>query len=87
MTAAPAALVLQVDVTRYELGKGVGDRNDWLLKILGLHSGGDDQRTGGGQRNAKGGEGGEHGVLFTGSYVHLFSFVELADLVSEAFRM
>jgi len=33
-------------VTGYELGKGVGNCNDRLLKILGLHSGGTPERTG-----------------------------------------
>src|ERR687886_1445378 len=46
LTAHQLTQIFQVNVTGYELGKGVGNCNDRLLKILGVHSGGTPERTG-----------------------------------------
>ena len=40
LAAHQLAQILQVNVTGYELGKGIGDCNDGLLEVLGVHSGG-----------------------------------------------
>src|SRR5690606_7300790 len=40
--------VFQMHVARYELGKGVRHRNDWLLEIVIFHPGSAPQRTGSG---------------------------------------
>jgi hypothetical protein len=68
LTAHQLAQILQVNVTGYELGKGVGDRNDWLLEILGVHSGGAPERAGTGHIASLGGgfgSIGRHGASYS----------------------
>ena len=47
--------ILQVDVTRHELGEAVGDGDDGLGKVIVLHAGGAPQGTSTGHVAASGG--------------------------------
>src|SRR4028118_68499 len=46
LTAYQLTQILQMNVSGYELGKGVGDGNDWLLEIRCVHSRGAPESTG-----------------------------------------